>query len=147
MVWQSLTTGLSLILKSLAGPLRSDKAPTKTNTTYDVESHDELSEGRLSSDDDEDVIEKFNAKIEKFEAEKDTPVSNYETKHSEDLDSDSEDEKKNKMKEVLSKEAQSMLTDLAKDSSGMTCLKHSQVSCLMYKNPSLDIDMIFDNCL
>jgi hypothetical protein len=131
-VWQSLTTGLSLILKSLAGPLKNDKAPTKTNTTYDVESHDELSEGRLSSDD-EDVIEKFNAKIEKFEAEKDTPVSNYETKHSEDLDSDSEDEK-NKMKEVLSKEAQSMLTDLAKDSSGMTCLKHSQpspVSCFM----------------
>ena len=41
----------------------------KADATYDVESEDELSEGRLSSD--EDVIERFNARIERSEAEKD----------------------------------------------------------------------------
>ena len=38
---------------------------------------------------------------------------------SEDINLDSDDEKESKMKDVLSKEAQSMLTDLAQDSSGM----------------------------
>ena len=47
--------------------MKNDKP--KADATYDVESEDELSEGRLSSD--EDVIGRFNAKIEKFEAEKD----------------------------------------------------------------------------
>ena len=42
-----------------------------------MESEDELSEGRLSSD--EDVIERLNAKIEKFEAEKDVLEDKDET--------------------------------------------------------------------
>ena len=62
----------------LSGPSKNDKAPKKTNQTYDLDSNDELSEGRLSTDD-EDVIEKLNAKIEKFEAEKDVPVTTNET--------------------------------------------------------------------
>jgi hypothetical protein len=64
--------GIAILNKSFSsGPLKNDRATT--HTTYDVGSQDELSEGRLSSDDDEDVIERFNAKIERFEAEKDMP--------------------------------------------------------------------------
>ena len=55
--------------------MKNDKP--KADATYDVESEDELSEGRLSSD--EDVIERLNAKIEKFDAEKDVLEDKDET--------------------------------------------------------------------
>ena len=61
----------------MSGLLKNNKATGKTNTTYDVESEDELSEGRLSSDN--DVMERVNAKIEKFEAEKDVPEMKDDT--------------------------------------------------------------------
>lgn len=71
--WTKLTTKYCWKWKLSPGQRSNDKAPTKTNIAYEVGSQDELSEGRLSSDD-EDVIERFNAKIEKFEAEKDVAV-------------------------------------------------------------------------
>ncbi|XP_028411019.1 centrosome-associated protein 350-like isoform X2 [Dendronephthya gigantea] len=107
--------------KTLPGPAteRTEKGPLKNdrkNATFQVcsQSDDEISEGRLSSDD--DVIERFNAKIEKFEAEKDVSEVKDETyKPSENVSIDSDEEN---IKDILSKEAKSMLADLAQDSSG-----------------------------
>ena len=55
---------------------------------------------------------------------------------SEDINLDSDDEKESKMKDVLSKEAQSMLTDLAQDSSGIT------MQCICF----FPLNRVMENC-
>ena len=58
-----------------SGPLKNDRNNATSHVCF--QSEDEISEGHLSSDD--DVIERFNTKIEKFEAEKDVPEVENET--------------------------------------------------------------------